>query len=71
VFGKIKVMFLMVATVTEYQQAMALVAEVQADLTREGLAYDPEIAWGIMIEIPAAALISDQLAKVELLNSIN
>jgi phosphotransferase system enzyme I (PtsI) len=64
VFGKIKVMFPMVATVTEFQQAMALVAEVQADLTREELPFDPEIAWGVMIEVPAAALISERLAQI-------
>jgi phosphotransferase system enzyme I (PtsI) len=63
VFGKIKVMFPMVATVTEFQQAMALVAEVKTDLTREGMLFDPEIAWGVMIEVPAAALISEQLAR--------
>jgi phosphotransferase system enzyme I (PtsI) len=63
-FGKIKVMFPMVTTLVEFQQAMALVAEVQADLTREGLPFDPEVSWGVMIEVPAAALVSDKLAQI-------
>jgi phosphotransferase system enzyme I (PtsI) len=64
VFGKIKVMFPMVTTVTEFGRAMELVAEVKRDLSLKGQPFDPKVAWGVMIEVPAAALISGRLAQV-------
>ncbi len=61
VFGPMKVMFPMIATVEEFREARAVAHEVEADLRRDLLPFDP-VAWGIMIEVPAAALIADILA---------
>lgn len=61
-YGTISVMFPMIISVEEVQEAKAVVDEVKAELDAEGIPYgDVEI--GIMIETPAAAMISDLLAK--------
>lgn len=62
-FGKLAVMFPMIASLSELQQSKAILAEVQEELRSEGLPFDPSLETGIMIETPAAALISEQLAK--------
>ncbi len=61
VYGQMKVMFPMIATIEEFREAMAVAHEVEADLRLEQLPFEP-VAWGIMIEVPAAALIADILA---------
>lgn len=62
-FGKLAVMFPMITSLSELRQSKALLAEVQEELRAEGLPFDPLLETGIMIETPAAALISEQLAK--------
>ncbi|MFE5324009.1 phosphoenolpyruvate--protein phosphotransferase [Paenibacillus sp. NPDC056579] len=62
-FGNIKLMYPMIATLNELRQANGLLAEVKAELDREGIPYNREMEVGIMIEVPGAALIADQLAK--------
>ncbi len=64
VYGRLAVMFPMVTCTWEVEQAMALVTQAKEQLAREGLAYATDIQWGIMIETPAAALISSQLAQM-------
>lgn len=61
-FGNIQVMFPMVASLWEVQEIKAIVAEIQDSLKKEGIAFNEKMAMGIMIETPAAALISDILA---------
>ncbi len=61
-FGKIKIMFPVVTSVQELRQVKTLVRELRADLDAEGIAYNPEIPIGIMIEVPSAAIIADILA---------
>jgi phosphotransferase system enzyme I (PtsI) len=61
-FGHIKIMFPLVSGVQELRQVKTLVRELKADLDREGIAYDPELKIGIMIEVPSAAVIADILA---------
>ena len=61
-FGTISVMFPMIISVEEVRQAKALVEEVKRELDDEGIPYG-EVELGIMIETPAAAMISDLLAK--------
>lgn len=63
VHGNLKVMFPMISSLGEYQAAMKLVKECMAELDREGIPYQRDIKWGIMIEVPAAAIIADELAK--------
>lgn len=62
VHGSMKVMFPMIATIEEFRQAMALAMEVRSELDQSGQSY-ASVQWGIMIEIPAAAVLADQLAK--------
>jgi phosphotransferase system enzyme I (PtsI) len=58
----LKVMFPMVATVGEVREARALLDECRAELVAEGVAVPDDFEVGIMIEIPAAALMADHLA---------
>ncbi|MDF9411971.1 phosphoenolpyruvate--protein phosphotransferase [Brevibacillus laterosporus] len=62
-FGNIKIMYPMIATLKELRQANAILEEVKAELRDKGIAFNEEIEVGMMIEIPAAAVIADQLAK--------
>jgi phosphotransferase system enzyme I (PtsI) len=62
-FGALKIMFPMISSLEEVLQAKALVADVSAELRREGVEPNPNIQLGIMIEIPSAAMVSDELAK--------
>lgn len=61
-FGNISIMFPMIISVNEVLQIKKIVAEVKAELDADGIAYG-EVELGIMIETPAAAVISDLLAK--------
>ena len=58
----LKLMFPMVATVGEVREARALLDECRAELVAEGVAVPDDFEVGIMIEIPAAALMADHLA---------
>ena len=60
---KIKLMFPMVTSVREVRTAKQLVQEVQAELTESKIEFEPKIAIGIMVETPAAVIMSDLLAK--------
>jgi phosphoenolpyruvate-protein phosphotransferase len=62
--NNLKLMFPMVATVGEVRRARALVEECRAELLAEGKAVAEKMEIGIMVEIPAAAVMADQLAKV-------
>ena len=61
-YGKIAIMFPMIISVDEVRRIKAIVEEVKKELTELGLEYgEPEL--GIMIETPAAVIMSDELAK--------
>lgn len=62
-FGNIRIMFPMISSVEELRAAKAVVNEVKAELEAENIEYDDSTQIGMMIEIPAAAVISDLLAK--------
>lgn len=63
VFGKLCVMFPMISGIQEFRQAKEVVEECKAELRAEGKEYSENIQWGIMVEIPAAAVMADELAK--------
>lgn len=63
VHGNVKIMYPMIATLTELREANQILQDVKQELDKEGIPYHSRIEVGIMIEIPAAAVISDQLAK--------
>lgn len=64
VFGHLSIMFPMVASVWEVVEARNLCDQVKAELKKEGIPFSDHVPIGIMIETPAAAMISDRLAKV-------
>ena len=63
VYGRLAIMFPMIISVEEVRKAKALLAEVMAQLKKEGIPCAEQIETGIMIETPAAALVSDALAE--------
>ena len=63
VHGKLRIMFPMVALLTEFRTAKGILEEEKAKLVAEGVAVANDIEVGIMIEIPAAAMLADQFAK--------
>lgn len=63
VHGKLRIMFPMVALLTEFRAAKAIYEEEKAKLNHEGVKVADDIQVGIMIEIPAAAMIADRFAK--------
>ena len=63
VYGKLCIMFPMIATVQEFCDAKAIYEEEKANLIKEGVAVADNIEVGMMVEIPAAAVLADQFAK--------
>lgn len=61
-FGRLKIMFPLVSGVQELRQVKTLIRELRSELDAEGIAYNPDLQIGIMIEVPSAALIADLLA---------
>ncbi|MDZ8134978.1 MAG: phosphoenolpyruvate--protein phosphotransferase [Nostoc sp. DedQUE04] len=59
---QIKIMLPMIATVTEVRAAKVILGEVQAELNQAGIAFDPAMKLGIMVEVPSAVAIADRLA---------
>ncbi len=62
-FGNVNIMFPMIASLWEVERIKEIINEVKSELKKEGVAYSDDVKFGIMIETPAAALISDILAK--------
>lgn len=62
-FGNIAIMYPMITSVEEVRKIKAIEKEVKEELTKEGIPFKADIETGIMIETPAAALVSDELAK--------
>ena len=62
-FGDLHIMFPMIATVDEFRNAKALLKDVEVELRAEGVEVSDSYKLGIMIEIPAAAVAADILAK--------
>ncbi|MCJ1996367.1 phosphoenolpyruvate--protein phosphotransferase [Lactococcus piscium] len=63
VHGQLRIMFPMVALLTEFRAAKQIFDEEKANLISEGVVVADDIQVGIMIEIPAAAMLADQFAK--------
>ena len=62
VYGNIAIMFPMITSVEEILEIKAVISGVKAGLAAEGVKFDGSVETGIMIETPAAAIISDLLA---------
>ncbi len=63
VLGDVRVMFPLVSTLREFRQARALLGDVARELAAEGVPARADLPVGAMIEVPAAAMMADQLAK--------
>jgi phosphoenolpyruvate-protein phosphotransferase (PTS system enzyme I) len=63
IYGNLKIMFPMIATLVEFRQAKAVLEEERNKLTNEGIAVSEKIEVGIMVEIPSTAILADQFAK--------
>jgi phosphoenolpyruvate-protein phosphotransferase (PTS system enzyme I) len=63
VYGNLKIMFPMIATLSEFRQGKAILEEERQKLQAEGVAIAEKIELGIMVEIPSTAVIADQFAK--------
>ncbi|AEV18494.1 Phosphoenolpyruvate-protein phosphotransferase [Geobacillus thermoleovorans CCB_US3_UF5] len=63
VHGNLKIMFPMIATLDEFRQAKAILLEEKEALLRQGVPVANGIEVGMMVEIPAAAVMADQFAK--------
>ncbi|HHA6100887.1 TPA: phosphoenolpyruvate--protein phosphotransferase [Staphylococcus aureus] len=63
VYGKLNVMFPMVATINEFREAKAILLEEKENLKNEGHDISDDIELGIMVEIPATAALADVFAK--------
>lgn len=64
VYGSLGIMFPMITSVSEVDQIKKMCQEVRAQLKAEGVEYSEDVEFGIMIETPAAAIISDRLAPM-------
>ena len=64
VFGSLGIMFPMITSVSEVEKCLAMCESVKAELKADGIPFDDSTQTGIMIETPAAALISDRLAPM-------
>ena len=64
VYGRLGIMFPMVTSVSEVEECMAICGSVREELAAEGIPFSDDIELGIMIETPAAAVISDRLAPL-------
>lgn len=62
-FGNLAIMFPMIIATEEVAAIKTLIAQVQVELADEGICYSDQVELGIMIETPAAVVISDLLAK--------
>lgn len=63
VYGQISIMFPMIISVAEVKKIKEIVKEVKAELRTEGAAFREDVELGIMIETPAAVMVSRELAK--------
>lgn len=64
VYGNLSIMFPMITSKEEVENAVEIARQVREELREEGKEFSEDVKLGIMIETPAAALISDELAKM-------
>lgn len=62
-FGNVSIMFPMVTSVEEVQQAKVIIEQAKRELKSDKTPYDPDIRIGVMIETPAAVMLSGELAR--------
>src|SRR5262249_31890929 len=63
VYGKLKILIPMITDLEELKKTKAILEEVKHDLDRDKIEYDPHVKLGIMIEVPSAAMVADELSR--------
>lgn len=63
VYGDLRIMVPLVTGVRELREVKGLIADIEQELDREGIAYNKDIKVGVMIETPAASIVADILAR--------
>lgn len=63
IYGKLAIMFPMIATINEFKTAKEFVLETKEELKAEGIEVSDDIEIGMMVEIPASAVMADEFAK--------
>ena len=61
--GNLKIIFPMISGVDQLRRAREMIRRVQADLKAKGVAYDENLPVGVMVEVPAAVLVAESLAR--------
>lgn len=62
-YGNVQISYPMIASLEELRKANGLLEEAKKELAAENIPYQPDIKVGVMIELPAAVMISDMLAQ--------
>ena len=62
-FGHLRIMFPMISGLDILRESIKVVDEVKDDLEKRGVAFDPDVEIGTMIEVPAAAMVAERLAQ--------
>jgi phosphotransferase system enzyme I (PtsI) len=62
-YGDVNIMFPMISGVGELRETLAVVEEAKAELKKRRISFNRRMRAGIMVEIPSAAIVADQLAK--------
>jgi phosphotransferase system enzyme I (PtsI) len=62
-YGKTRIMFPMISSVEEIRQSRRILDQVKEELVAEGISVGEDLEIGIMIEVPSAVIIADQLSK--------
>ncbi|MDI3548488.1 MAG: phosphoenolpyruvate-protein phosphotransferase system enzyme [Halanaerobiales bacterium] len=62
-YGNLKIMFPLISSLEELREAKRILKEVKGELDRAGIPYDPDIEVGMMVEVPAAAILADIFAR--------
>ncbi len=63
IYGNLKIMFPMIATIEELRDSKKMIETCKNELAEEGIEFDEDTEVGIMIEVPSAALLADQFAQ--------
>lgn len=62
-YGKLSIMLPMISSINEIRKAKEIIEEVKKELELKGIEFDNNVKVGIMIEIPSAAIMAEELAK--------
>ncbi len=62
-FGPVRIMFPLIGSIGELRKARLMLNEVMEDLAEEGIAYDADVAVGMMVEVPSAAVMATSFAR--------